>query len=267
MRRSTAPAFTLIELLVVIAIIAILAAILFPVFAQAKVSANRTVSLSNMKQIGLGVTMYATDYDDVYPAWIHGYATYPYQLDKTGWEYTWKYAVQPYIKSGQLDETKGENTGIWRCPSIPEWKVSIDWNRKLTAPAKVSYGINMGIAYTYAPRPSGTTGYRYLPAGLVVEPAKTVWGGTAGDATRLDLPSNQRWLKYGQWFNDFRVAQWERRDAFHGGTVYFFADGHASFQKADRMYPADLNGARRATIEFFAATSDNIDYLRGLWGL
>ncbi|CAN5645409.1 hypothetical protein BH11ARM2_BH11ARM2_11430 [soil metagenome] len=60
-------AFTLIELLVVIAIIAILAAILFPVFAQAKLAAKKTVSLSNQKQIGLGIILYAGDYDDMYP--------------------------------------------------------------------------------------------------------------------------------------------------------------------------------------------------------
>ena len=57
-------AFTLIELLVVIAIIAILAAILFPVFAQAKASAKRTTEISNYKNLGLGVIMYQSDYDD-----------------------------------------------------------------------------------------------------------------------------------------------------------------------------------------------------------
>jgi len=60
-------AFTLIELLVVIAIIAILAAILFPVFAQAKLAAKKTVSISNQKQLGLAILMYTNDYDDMYP--------------------------------------------------------------------------------------------------------------------------------------------------------------------------------------------------------
>lgn len=60
-------AFTLIELLVVIAIIAILAAILFPVFAQAKLAAKKTAAISNQKQINLGLILYTADYDDVYP--------------------------------------------------------------------------------------------------------------------------------------------------------------------------------------------------------
>src|ERR1700678_1553068 len=60
-------AFTLIELLVVIAIIAILAAILFPVFAQAKLAAKKIASLSNVKQLDLGILMYSNDHDDVLP--------------------------------------------------------------------------------------------------------------------------------------------------------------------------------------------------------
>jgi len=83
-RRATFRfAFTLIELLVVIAIIAILAAILFPVFAQAKMAAKRSVTISNLKQNALSVTMYANDYDDLVPlTWQGDYAAiqllYPY---------------------------------------------------------------------------------------------------------------------------------------------------------------------------------------------
>src|ERR1700678_2312447 len=67
MNRTFKHAFTLIELLVVIAIIAILAAILFPVFAQAKAAAKKTSCLSNMKQVGLATMMYANDNDDDCP--------------------------------------------------------------------------------------------------------------------------------------------------------------------------------------------------------
>ena len=82
-------AFTLIELLVVIAIIAILAAILFPVFARARENARRASCQSNLKQIGLGITQYAQDYDERLPA-----------RDTTLGN--WRQVIQPYIKSTQL---------------------------------------------------------------------------------------------------------------------------------------------------------------------
>jgi prepilin-type N-terminal cleavage/methylation domain-containing protein len=92
-RRRRLNAFTLIELLVVIAIIAILAAILFPVFAQAREKARQVSCLSNMKQIGIGLIMYASDYDSIYP---------PSQLG-TGTELvSWPQIMQPYIKNEQV---------------------------------------------------------------------------------------------------------------------------------------------------------------------
>lgn len=86
-------AFTLIELLVVIAIIAILAAILFPVFAQAKDSAKDTAALSNVKQLGLSQLMYSADYDDYLPL----SAT----ANTAGWN-VWTGLVQPYTKNWQV---------------------------------------------------------------------------------------------------------------------------------------------------------------------
>ena len=82
-------AFTLIELLVVIAIIAILAAILFPVFAQAKAAAKTAASISNLKQINLGIIQYAGDYDD---------ARVPRRTFPTGDQVSWRELTQPYTK-------------------------------------------------------------------------------------------------------------------------------------------------------------------------
>src|SRR5689334_25398731 len=92
-------AFTLIELLVVIAIIAILAAILFPVFARARENARRSSCQSNEKQIGLGILQYVQDYDERYPL---------SRVDNSGiTRNTWYGMIQPYVKSTQL----------FQCPS------------------------------------------------------------------------------------------------------------------------------------------------------
>lgn len=97
MRTSfrAAKGFTLIELLVVIAIIAILAAILFPVFARARENARRASCQSNLKQIGLGVMQYTQDYDEKYPMRQYDWSDY-------GRANTWRRAIFPYVKSSQL---------------------------------------------------------------------------------------------------------------------------------------------------------------------
>lgn len=106
-------AFTLIELLVVIAIIAILAAILFPVFAQAKVAAQQTTTLSNLKQLGLGIIMYASDYDDVPSNAIGSRA----EWGGARWCNTWALDTLPYLKT----------FGILRSPLDSRKEASADW--------------------------------------------------------------------------------------------------------------------------------------------
>lgn len=108
MSRNNKKAFTLIELLVVIAIIAILAAILFPVFAQAKLAAKKTTSLSNVKELGLGLIMYGADYDDRFgnSEYGSGDATNSRIYDN------WANDVFPYIKSGKSHVEKGFPGGI-----------------------------------------------------------------------------------------------------------------------------------------------------------
>jgi prepilin-type N-terminal cleavage/methylation domain-containing protein/prepilin-type processing-associated H-X9-DG protein len=99
--------FTLIELLVVIAIIAILAAILFPVFAQAREQARKASCLSNCKQLGLAMQMYAQDYDDMLPGWDNPQA-HPLASQWGGWA-----VVVPLI------DAYVKNHNVWQCPSAP----------------------------------------------------------------------------------------------------------------------------------------------------
>src|SRR6266702_887822 len=98
MRHQPQTGFTLIELLVVIAIIAILAAILFPVFAQARERARMTTCLNNMKQLGTAMVMYTQDYDSYFPKSWYNQPLYGFDV-----------ALYPYIK----------NKGVFLCPSNP----------------------------------------------------------------------------------------------------------------------------------------------------
>ena len=92
--------FTLIELLVVIAIIAILAAILFPVFAQARENARQASCMSNLNQIGLAMLQYTQDYDEHFPiCWQRGLGN---QSWGNGSALSWAASTQPYIKSIQV---------------------------------------------------------------------------------------------------------------------------------------------------------------------
>ncbi len=101
--RTQRRGFTLIELLVVIAIIAILAAMLFPVFARARAKARQANCLSNQKQIALAYVMYAADHDELLPMWGWAYSADPDpEDDEDDGVYTWDTAIRPYIKNRQI---------------------------------------------------------------------------------------------------------------------------------------------------------------------
>jgi prepilin-type N-terminal cleavage/methylation domain-containing protein len=99
-------AFTLIELLVVIAIIAILAAILFPVFAQAKMAAKKSADLSNTKQLGIGLQIYLNDFEDVFPPSNH-------RIGTENQEMHWSWMALPYVKNEQIFASPADKNGGW----------------------------------------------------------------------------------------------------------------------------------------------------------
>lgn len=161
-------AFTLIELLVVIAIIAILAAILFPVFAQAKEAAKKTSSLSNVKQIGLGLLMYSGDTDDVN-------AISEYGGNGAGAHLTWTTTVMPYIKNGdtatddQGNKVTTGKSGIFASPNAPK-KDEKNWEVE-----GYSYGVHHGIfADNYGLLPGDSNVAQSLSTTSIDNPADKV---------------------------------------------------------------------------------------------
>jgi prepilin-type processing-associated H-X9-DG protein len=205
----------LIELLVVIAIIAILAAILFPVFAQAREKARSTACLNNCKQIGTGLAMYLQDYDGMYPFSWFG-------------EYGFDVALHPYIK----------NTGVWACPSnkLPPQ----------TWPGYVKAGLG-GLVRSYAMNGGVSTDQLRTPISesSITNPADTImmlettdtYKGTRG-------PDHETYIKTRNdvcYHVPFKIHQ--------GGSNYVFCDGHAKWLRVEStwsMWRADhveLGGA------------------------
>lgn len=205
-------AFTLIELLVVIAIIAILAAILFPVFAQAREKARATSCLSNTKQLGLALLMYAQDYDETFPGLWVGLPGEKY--------WGWAQVSKPYVKSAAL----------WACPSKPghKWSGDLDTEHPIflgQPDRRMGHGLNgdtddvstsgMGIG-----RYDGT-GLVGAPMGGVVAPAECY---LLGDS-RSYAPSS-----YGDAISD-SIAPWSYNVApgfrHNQSANMVYVDGHA----------------------------------------
>ena len=210
--------FTLIELLVVIAIIAILAAILFPVFAKAREKARQTTCASNMKNLGTAIMMYAQDYDELYP--------FAY-LDTTykGGAFTdWYGNLQPYVK----------NTQVYLCPSAPT-----------TNPYIGNYSSNRGIM------PYHFGGYETaaMSTAAVSSPADiyAIFDGGYFSLANTDLGlcgAYDAWLPGS---GNFNGVAWQGNSAYRSdylngrhneGVNMAFADGHVKFLKSQIVWKA-----------------------------
>jgi len=149
--------FTLIELLVVIAIIAILAAILFPVFARAREKARQASCQSNLKQLALAALMYAQDYDEVNLAYLRGY-THTGQTGNALAYSSWAEQIEPYAKNWQM----------FKCPSNAAY-----------GPAFVNCCSRTSEMWGYAICGFSYPGKQYLMGGVAMAviqvPAETVW--------------------------------------------------------------------------------------------
>ncbi len=215
--------FTLIELLVVIAIIAILAAILFPVFARARENARKSTCQSNLKQLGIGFAMYCQDYDQTYPDCRYGGAGVP---DPNPWRdparvvwYSFAEVVQPYIK----------NWDVFWCPSQP----------KPATPAYAQAGPYVHI-YAYGRQLgyfNGSAGHSTQPWILsearLAQPAETVniqeSNGCARPGPRyISWPGSNVAVP---WANDNFAPSMRHMD----GSNLLFYDGHVKWARREAM--------------------------------
>jgi len=205
--------FTLIELLVVIAIIAILAAILFPVFAQAREKARMASCGSNLKQLTLGFMMYAQDYDECLPKYRQTAGLQP------GCTIMWWDQLQPYVKNWQ----------IFRCSSIPS--------------SSIGYGVNIYHAIPcWAPGPGqGGTG---LSLAVFKRPAETMLladsasiANCQNTADKMTESASGFACTYCPWEWGCPVAAGNNTgvsNRHQGGANGGFIDGHMKWYRQDK---------------------------------
>lgn len=233
-------AFTLIELLVVIAIIAILAAILFPVFAQAKEAAKKSQCLSNMKQLGVAYSLYMTDNDDVFPH-DHSMST-NYPEGDWGKDY-WMFHFAPYLQKVNNSSAKGGN--VFSCPSHTtlqtiDYSFEEDYNLPSNYP-ETAWGLvkdSRGV-YTYWNSYSVNEHLADQKNLNIEGPWLSRWENPAGSF--LFLEGNKSELEGDELVKDFqggdrnrwRPKAWTGYSFPHnGGSNFVYLDLHAKFSKA-----------------------------------
>jgi prepilin-type N-terminal cleavage/methylation domain-containing protein/prepilin-type processing-associated H-X9-DG protein len=217
MKRGHRGGFTLIELLVVIAIIAILAAILFPVFAQARAKARQSACLSNMKQLGTALTMYAQDYDETLPLNDYvgnGLGPLPGWRDARAGD-SWCSGTYPYVK----------NLQIYVCPEAVLYRDGSAWQSPDKAEdGAVSYLMNYvtrGRALAAIP----------APAGLVfLHEGDRRWRA-CHCRPEPDPPTSRFYIEINHDFYDTR---------HNDGSTLLFCDGHAKWRKKTSLLVSDF---------------------------
>jgi prepilin-type N-terminal cleavage/methylation domain-containing protein/prepilin-type processing-associated H-X9-DG protein len=141
--------FSLIELLVVIAIIALISAILFPVFSQARAKARQATCVSNLKQLASGFQMYQQDFDDCYPYWNWNYSSIQGSRDANRLNTLWFNTIFPYVKNAQvfqcpdaLDTRTLRETAVW------DWTTSADFDKAGIIAPLADQAVNYGMSET-----------------------------------------------------------------------------------------------------------------------
>ncbi|MCU0315222.1 MAG: prepilin-type N-terminal cleavage/methylation domain-containing protein [Fimbriimonadaceae bacterium] len=242
-------AFTLIELLVVIAIIAILAAILFPVFAQAKAASQKTVALSNKKQIGLAGMLYMADFDDT--MFLHNY----YQDNNTRW-HLWFYGFDMVLNRGRADYgllwPYQKNVELQDDPMARSIRTNATWANPTFWPA---YGINAAYLLNGL-SPSATV--PLIPAVMtsVERPAETIlltdvagFNATTGAFFRVNTVTPPSGIDRGVQGGSF-ASQFGNTHFRHSGetVTVLWVDGHVSTMKPTYKQGAAHASRRNAKI-------------------